>query len=176
MIYKKITKYLIFFFIIFYTTLTNANDKIYYLDMDFLINNSLAGKSINKQIEQKNQNNIKTFKKKEQDLKKEETKLITQKKITDKDEYEKKIIIFRNKVIDLKKLGIKKANSLKKEKLEAKASLFDSITPIIVDYAKENSASIIFDKKNIVLGKSELDITKDILKILNAKIKNIKLN
>ena len=98
-----------------------------------------------------------------------------QKKITDKDEYEKKIIIFRNKVIDLKKLGIKKANSLKKEKLEAKASLFDSITPIIVDYAKENSASIIFDKKNIVLGKSELDITKDILKILNAKIKNIKL-
>ena len=80
MIYKKIIKYLIFFLILFNTTLTNANDKIYYLDMDFLINNSLAGKSINKQIEQKNQNNIKTFKKKEQDLKKEETKLITQKK------------------------------------------------------------------------------------------------
>ena len=38
-------------------------------------------------------------------------------------------------------------------------------------YMKENSIDIIIDKKNIFMAKSNNDITEDILKIVNAKIK-----
>ena len=51
-----------------------------------------------------------------------------------------------------------------------------NINPILAKYSEENLISIIMDKKNILIGKSELDITKDIIKILDKKIKSIKLN
>ena len=52
----------------------------------------------------------------------------------------------------------------------------DGINPILAEYSTEKSISIIIQKKNIVLGKSDLDITNDILKIVDKKIKTIKLN
>jgi len=53
-VYKKKVKYLIIFFILLHTTLIQANDKIFYLDMDYIMNNSLAGKSITEQLKKSN--------------------------------------------------------------------------------------------------------------------------
>ena len=39
----------------------------------------------------------------------------------------------------------------------------------------KNSISMIVEKKSIIIGKSELNITNDILDLLNKKIKNIDL-
>ena len=44
------------------------------------------------------------------------------------------------------------------------------------EYSAKNSISLIIQKKNIVIGKSDLDITSQILKLVNAKIKSVKLN
>ena len=172
----KIPKYLIFFLLLFYTSSIKAYDKFYYLDMDYIMNNSLAGKSITNQLKKISQINIDTFKKKEQDLKTEESKIIIQKKILDKNEYQKKVILFKNKISDFNKNKKNANNILSKKRVEAHTSLLKTLTPIIIDYAKENSVSVIMDKKNIIVGKNELDITKTILKILDTKIKNIKLN
>ena len=48
--------------------------------------------------------------------------------------------------------------------------------PILMDYSSEKSISFILPKQSIIIGKSELDITKDIVVILNKKIKSIKLD
>ena len=34
---------------------------------------------------------------------------------------------------------------------------------------------MVMEKKNIVIGKTELDITKNVLELLNAKIKKVEL-
>ena len=65
---------------------------------------------------------------------------------------------------------------LDKKRLEATAKILDILTPILSDYSSKNSISLIIQKKNIVIGKSELDITSQILKTLNTKIKTVKLN
>ena len=39
-----------------------------------------------------------------------------------------------------------------------------------------NSINVIIDKKNIFIAKSEHDITKDILELINKEVKNIKLD
>ena len=57
----------------------------------------------------------------------------------------------------------------------AQANLIESITPILTDYSSKNSISYILPKKNIIIGKSELDITKIILDLLDSKVKNIKV-
>ena len=53
--------------------------------------------------------------------------------------------------------------------------LLEELTPILADYAEKQSISFILPKQNIVIGKSELDLTNNIIIILNKKIKTIKL-
>ena len=49
------------------------------------------------------------------------------------------------------------------------------LTPIITEYSKKNSISMLIDKKNIIIAKSSLDITDSIIKLLDNKIKKIDL-
>ena len=48
--------------------------------------------------------------------------------------------------------------------------------PIIKDYMKEKKIRMVLDKKGILLADENLNITQDIMKELNKKLKSIKLN
>jgi len=49
------------------------------------------------------------------------------------------------------------------------------INEILAEYSTKNKISLIMKKKNIIIGKTELDITKNILSLLNDKIKKVEL-
>ena len=68
----------------------------------------------------------------------------------------------------------KQNSDLSKIKDESAKIILKNINEIITEYSEKNSISLIVDKKNIVIGKSELNITNDILELLNKKIKNVK--
>ena len=67
-------------------------------------------------------------------------------------------------------------NEIGKSRIKATTKLITKLTPILEEYSKKNSIRIIVQKKNIVMGKKEDDITKDILELINQKVKNIKLD
>ena len=67
----------------------------------------------------------------------------------------------------------KKINDISKNKNIAQKTLVDILSPILAEYAQKNSISYIISKQNILIGKTELDLTNTILEILNLKIKNI---
>jgi len=165
----------VFIFFTFFFNLAVSNDSIYFIDLEFIMNNSVAGKSIIKQLEQKNKLNLKIFEKTESSLKDEENKLIAQKNIIEKIEFEKKINQFKKKVSDYReKRSIASSNFLK-QKDKAQQNLINKLSPILDDYSKNNAISFILPKQSIILGKTELDLTKEIIIILNKKIKTIKL-
>ena len=56
----------------------------------------------------------------------------------------------------------------------ASSEFFKKINPILGKYATDNDISFILQKKNIIMGKTELDITNDILKIVDSEISKIK--
>jgi len=176
MIYKIIVRLLIIFLILLNANFSIANEKINYIDVDYIINNSLAGKSIAKKLNKDYQLNIKNLKKKEDDLKIEEKKLIDQKNILDKIEFQKRKNSFREKVKNYSDLRNKNIKELNQKKIKGQALLINELTPLLTEYAKEKSISFIIPKKSIIIGKSELDITKDILKMLDKKVKTIKIN
>ena len=64
---------------------------------------------------------------------------------------------------------------LNKLKDESAKLILKNINEIISEYSTKNSISMIVEKKSIIIGKSELNITNDILDLLNKKIKNIEL-
>ena len=70
----------------------------------------------------------------------------------------------------------KTSNEIAKSRVRASTKLINKLTPILEEYSKKNSIRIIVQKKNIVMGKKEDDITKDILELINQKVKSIKLD
>tara|TARA_B100000780_G_C20816201_1_gene324281 strand:- start:13 stop:537 length:525 start_codon:yes stop_codon:yes gene_type:complete len=172
----KILRYLFFALSIFFSNLAISEENIFYIDMDFIMNNSLAGKSIIKQLEKKNDTLKTSFEKIENNFLKEEKKIISQKNILEKKDFDDKVSLFNKKVNEYKNKRSNTFNKFAVEKNKARTDLIKELMPILMDYSSEKSISFILPKQSIIIGKSELDITKDIVVILNKKIKSIKLD
>ena len=166
-----------FFFIFFFIFFTNsyAQEKIVYLDINFLINESDAGKYINNELKKINDKNVEEFKEIELSIKTEEENILKQKNLLKEDEFNKKIENLRNKYKTYQELSSSKSNDLKKLRNNAANQLLIIINEILAEYSTKNKISLILEKKNVVIGKSELDITKNILELLNKKIKKVEL-
>ena len=158
------------------TNLTLANGNVAFIDVQYIMENSLAGQSLKKQLETIHKKNLKTFKQKEDDLKKKETEILKKKNVLSKEDFQKEITDLRNSVKEYNTERNEKINSLTKKRLELMEKILKVLSPILTEYSKEKNISIVMDKKYIIVGKTELNLTDDILKLLNNKIKKINLN
>ena len=173
----KIKLFFIFFcFLTIGINTAYSETKIAYIDMEFIFNNSIAGKKITETLNSINKDNQKFFDKKEDELKKKELKIISQRNILKKTQIEEQLKKLQNEANTYRNQKAQKINEFNQKKINATDQLFKSIEPILIDYSSKNSISIFLQKKNIVIGKSELNKTSEILKIVNKKIKKIELN
>ena len=78
---------------------------------------------------------------------------------------------FRDELKELEAKKIKTINEINKKRQKELNDFLSLINPLIQEYMEKNSIDIVIDKKNIFIAKSENDITKDILEIVNNKIK-----
>jgi len=163
-------------FFLFWNIVIAENSKVVYVDVDKIINQSIAGKSVTKQITNINSKNTSKFKKREQELIEIENRIIKKKNILSKDDFEKQAKALNSDVANFKQEINKSRKELAQKKLEATKKILNVLNSILSEYSVKNSISLIIQKKNIVIGKSELDITKPVLELVNAKIKSVKLN
>ena len=173
-------KYLVRFFVIIsitFCTISSAEENlsIVYINMEKVMKESMAGKSLIEQLDKIHKVNIEEFKMVEQKLKEEEESILSQKNILSKEEFDKKVNLLKKKINDYKSNRKKKIDSVSKRKIDATAKLLEVINPVLTDYSIKNEISIILRKKDIVIAKSSLDITPDIIKIVNSKVKEINL-
>jgi len=162
-------------FALFYYTQSYAENLIAFIDMNKIMNESTAGKSITSQLEKLHKKNIDYFTKEEKKLKEKESSIISQKNVLSKDEFEKKIISLRDEANSYRSKRTELIDSLTKKRVNATNDLIKAVHPILLEYSTTNSISIVIQKKNIIIGKNELDITNDIMSILNKKIKKVDL-
>ena len=171
--YKKIT----FIWIVFLVFQANLSADIpHYLDFKYILNQSDAGKKAQTYLKDKLNNGVKALKKKEKAIQEEEKKIIQQKKVISAEEYKKKVTDLRNKVNSLQKERNTLLSEVSKQRAKAKTELLKNLNPIIQEYMKEKNIRMVLDKKSILLADENLDITQDIIKRLNSKLKTIKLN
>ena len=169
-------KYLIIiFFLMFSNNLYSADIKIAFIDMDFIFKNSLAGKSINKQIDEINDKSIKKLKKMEDEIKKDDENIVSQKNILSEEEIKSKVSDLNKKLKEYQKERQNLNNLINKEKINATSKLLENLKPILSDYSRENSISLVLEKKNIIIGKNNLNITEEIISLLDQKIKKINI-
>ena len=170
---KKILLVLFIFFGISHSLLA---DNVYYLDFRYILNESNAGKKAQTSLKNKLEKGIQNLKNKEKKIQDEEKKLIQQKKIISEDDYKKQIGELRSKVNSLQKERNKLLETVAKQRNKAKNELLKNLNPIMKASMSEKKIKIVIDKKQVLLGDDTLDITKDIIALLNKKLKSINLN
>ena len=162
---------LIFFILLFYNNISFAENKIVYLDVQFVIDNSELGKFYKKKIKKIKDKNKTELKKDETIIKKKENEIKNQKNILSKEE-------INNRVKDLnellKKYQIKISDNNKiilEEKRKYSSKILKTLNPIVASYVNKNNITLVIDKKNVLIGVKSLDITDKIMQILNAQTK-----
>jgi len=165
-------KFLIYFLLLSLLPL-NTFAKIAYIDLNFILNNSDVGKFVNLHIEKIKNENYSKYKQQENKLIEKEQLLISQKNILNEIEFNKKIVALTEEVKKYRSDKKDSIDKINKIKIEYTKEIIKSLNPIIAKYVDLNSISIVIPKKNIIVGKKNLDITDQIIKLLNDNIKKI---
>ena len=141
-------KFVIILFIMFISALSYAEEqKIVYLNVDKIMQQSIAGKSIKKQLENLYNKNLEKFKKNDEILKNKEKKLIAQKNILSQEDFQKELSSLRKEIINFQKEQVKARDDINKLRIGATNKLISQLSPILQEYAKKNSVSLILQKK-----------------------------
>jgi len=170
-------RYFLSLFIIFliFSVSVNAEQKIVFVDMDRLVSTSKPGSSIFNQLKDINKKNLDFLKEEEKKFKEKEKKLIAQKNIISENDYENKINELKSEINIYNQNRNEKIKKFNKLKVENTNNLLKLISPILAKYSTENEISIILQKKDLIIGKTELDITDEVIKIIDNEIKEFKI-
>ena len=172
---KYLVKFFVVTFLLLVCTYVSAEQKVAYLDMKFVLNNSKAGKGAQDFLNKSFKENQKKFSDEETQLKKEESDLLGQKTILTKVEYQKKSDNLRKKVIDYQSQRRASLEKITAQRAEARQKLVEKLDPILKTYIKENDISLVIDRKNVVMGNTNLDITDIIIKKLNKEFPSLSI-
>ena len=166
--FKKI---IIFFLLI---GISEANNNVKFIDINFIVNNSISGKNLNEIIENKNKKVVSELNKIRDKLKVKKDKIFAQKNILKKDELENLVKEYEKEVKDFNEIKKKKTDEFNNFSINSKKKIIDLLNPLITNYLKKESIQILLQKDKIIFGDDKLNITQDILKLFDDKYKKIK--
>ena len=163
-----------FIFIISLILLSSNNsfsvEKIAFIDIDYIIQNSSIGKKMLTEINNMDKKNVNRLKKKNKTLKDLELEINNKKNIISEEAFKLEVISFRKKLQDFTNEKNKMANEFNDYKKKKIQDIFEIITPVINEYMENNSLDILLDKKNIFIGRKKVNLTKELLDEINNKI------
>ena len=151
--------------------LSNENLNLVIIDLDYVFKNSNVGKKISETSISKKEALIKEKNKIEAKLEKQKNDIMSKKNVLDKKEFEAKVISHQKEVKDYQ---IKMNNDLKKvndEFIKKNIEFKKKVDQLLIEYSKENNIDLIVSKDSVVLSNTKIDMTKQILEIVNNKIK-----
>ena len=169
---RLIVSFILFFFISSYSF---AENKILFIDLEYIYSNSNVGKKIVKKIKSDSKKINEEFVSYQKIIKDKKDELIKQKNILSEDELLKKSINLDKEINKYNVIINKKNNELAIYASKNKAEFSKLLVDVVQNYAKENSIEMIIKKTNILIGKNNLDATQDVLKLVDKNIKDIKI-
>ena len=151
-------------------------DNSYFINYKKVLNSSTAGAAAQKKLQQKFQSESKKFNKLEKDIRKEESEIIIQKKTLSAEIYQKKVENLRKKVSNLQKSKQDSFNDIAKSRSNAKQKLLKVVNPILKKYMEDNKIRIVLNKEIVILGDTTLEITDQVIAILNKDFPSVKID
>ena len=160
---------------LFFTNQSFSEQKIAFIDMDKVISTSKSGSSILKQLTDINNKNSKFLKGEKKKFKEKETKLIAQKNILSETDFKNKLNELKSEIKNYNQNRNKILADFNKLKIDNTNNLLKLINPILVKFSNDKEIAIILQKKDLVVAKTQLDITDEVIKIVNLEVKEFKV-
>ena len=167
--------FLITIFLFLSINSVKAENKIAYLDIDFILTNTLAGKMLLKNLKEEEAIKVNKFKADDEKFKNDEKKILAKKKLISNEEIKKEMKALQIKFQEYKKIKNKEIENLKKKRNTNIINFLNSINPIIEKYMSDNSIYMLMDKKNVFIANNNYDITKKLIELIDNQIKTFEI-
>jgi len=172
-LFKKI--FFIFFFLILSLNFSEAEDRVSYIDADYLLTNTVVGKKLINTLKKQEELIINKFKSNDENFKNEEKKILAKKNLISKEEINNELKLLQIEFEKYKKERIKEIDKLKNIRNINIKNFLNLINPIIEEYMADNSIYMIIDKKNVFIANKDYDITNNLIELIDNQIKNIQI-
>ena len=150
-----------------------ADDKISYVDIDYILTNTIAGKSLLENLNKEEKLKVEKFKTSDEDFKNKEKKILAKKNLITNEEINKELRSLQVEFQNYRKNKIKEIDELKAKRNRNILNFIKLINPIIEKYMSDNSIAILLDKKNIFIASKNYDITQNLITLIDKDIKSI---
>jgi len=167
--------FLILFFLAASVNYLKAQEKVSYIDIDYILATSIAGKSLLNKLKEEEELKINIFKSKDEDFKQKESKILAKKNLISKEEINKELKSLQIEFNEYRKDKAKQIQELKTKRKRNIVNFISLLNPIIEKYMSDNSIYMVIDKKNVFIAKKDYDITNDLIEIINNQIKNFEI-
>ena len=171
---KKIF-FIIIILLFFGKNIALSETNIKFIDVNYIYQNSIAGKKINQQIQDQSKKMNKILEEYKKNMDEKKKKLIAQKNVISEDAYKNSFNEIEKEIKRINSLMAKDNQKIIKFTNDAKLIFLKELNKIMEDYSIKNSIDMIIKKENILIGKNTLESTKEILEIFDKKVKQIKV-
>ena len=165
--------FLIIFFLLSSSVLSYENIPVKYIDLNFIVNNSIIGKKIRDLIIKEKTKLEEEHKNIEKKLLNKKNEILSKKNILSEEDFKKEADAHQKKV---KEYEIKKKqdfDNMSKKNLELTRNFMVKVDKVVIDYARNNSIDLLLKKDALIVSNSKLDITKAILVEVDKNIKKM---
>ena len=160
---------------LFSINFASAENKVSYIDIDYILSNSLAGKSLLTNFKNEEKLKIDKFKLNDEKFKNEEKQILAKKNLISKDELNKELKLLQIKFNKYRENKLSEIEKLKKKRSKNILNFFNLINPIIEKYMADNSIYMLIDKKNVFIASKKYDVTNNLIELIDNQIKTIEI-
>ena len=168
-----------FFFILIFLSLSvnflKAEDKVFYIDIDYVLTNTIAGKELLNTLKKEEELKIDEFKSSDYNFKIEENKILAKRNIISKKEINDELKLLQVEFQKYKQEKTKKIEELKNKRNRNIINFLNKINPILEKYMADNSIYMLLDKKDVFIANNNYDITKKLIELIDNQIKTIEI-
>ena len=165
-----------FFFIIFFiSTSVLANEKIpvKYIDLNYIVNNSIVGKKIKDLIIKEKTKLEKEHKNIETKLLSKKNDILSKKNVLSEEEFKKEADAHQKKVNEYENKKKQNIEKMTKKNFNLSRNFLAKIDKVVIEYARNNSIDLLLKKDALIVSNSKLDITNAILEEVDKIIKKV---
>lgn len=155
------------------TSVNKYNAKIAVVDVESILENSLAIANIRKSMDQRLENIQKEISDKDKEFKSYEADLIARKHTLSEEEFKELADEFSKNVSDVQKSIQTRKLTLEQARGGAIQKVHDTTISIIGELAKKYDINVVLPSNQVLFVTNELNITHEVIASLNEKLKEV---
>ncbi len=154
---------------------TPAATRIAILDVQQIMRESSAGRSAAQQLSVLQKRYEKEIASDEDKLRSEREKLVQEQSKLSAQDFDKRRQEFQHKVAAAQRLVQERNGEMDAAMRNARAEIGKAVISIVTDIMKKDNIGVVIDREQIVASQTSLEITAEVMKILNQKLPSIKV-